>query len=134
MPTLQKHSDAAMIQTAEWALSQPTPTAEPRVSICDCGHARGEHSGPDGRCTASDCRCWGHVHKEFFGDAAAPLSIAEMAPGTTFVQAVMWTVTASDRGHKYARRPVGQFGSQIITDYDIDPSTIRDVTPPEVTS
>jgi hypothetical protein len=55
---------------------------------------------------------------------AEPASIADMAPGTTFVAfGVRWTVNA----HHSAVGPAG------LTRGDIDPSTIRDVTPPPAT-
>lgn len=95
-------------------LSQPTPTAQPKTRQQRAQEVIDRNERNRLR--------------------SAPPSIADMVPGATFVQAVAWTVAVSGRGEKYAYRPCGRFGSQVITDNDIDPSTIRDVTPPEVTS
>lgn len=73
----------------------------------------------------------GNVGRSTGRPDATPPRIEDMAPGTTFVQAVTWAVAASGSGKKYAHRQVGKFGSQLITDHDIDPPTIRDVTPPK---
>lgn len=145
MPTLQKHSDAAMIQTAEWALLQPAPTAEPeRAWVAAVLRRAG--------CTFSDEGPIDELFDLFAGrtamaetaagrmplvDAlAAPPSIADMAPGTTFVAEGIG-VPGTD--HPFEVR-VATDGTPVLychlhhtgaRPWYVDPSTIRDVTPPK---
>ncbi|MBF4602818.1 hypothetical protein [Curtobacterium sp. VKM Ac-2884] len=129
-PLRRKITDAVLA-----ALSQSAPTAESSVSICACGHARGEHWGAGGQCTMVDCSCRGHVHKEFFGEVAAPPRIADMVPGTTFTAAYGRDLSASTRWMRCTgpSRCVNVGGVRFDADA-IDPSTIRDVTPPPAAS
>ncbi|PYY63635.1 hypothetical protein DEJ30_12030 [Curtobacterium sp. MCPF17_003] len=94
-------------------LSQPTPTAE----TVACPHWEPGQITMRNGCTA--CRA-----------DAAPPSIAAMVPGTTF------TAAATSDIWRWAVRTDGQVvsGLGIGPKSSIDPSTIRDVTPPAVTT
>lgn len=115
------------------ALLSTTPTAEPdRVFRCeDCGDEfEDDHYGD------------AQAHEDQYGHnvpswttPAAPPSIADMVPGTTFTEAsngwprTAWTVGQRHDGMKYIKR---QSDGWTVLDLDsIDPSTIRDVQPPK---
>jgi hypothetical protein len=95
------------------ALSQPTRVVEP---CCARPGDPNWHTADGGHVVPPDI--------EEDTPAAEPVSIADMAPGTRFVEAVPWTVVDADAVHDQGAglryRGLGTF----------DPSTIRDVTPP----
>lgn len=107
-------------------LSQPTPTAEPVSPRCLFAHTMVTADGRCGRCGAQlvDPR----------GQADAPPRIADMAPGTTFVA----RPSGSPRWLAFSRLPgadpdVEDNEGDRWRWFAIDPSTIRDVTPPSGT-
>lgn len=111
-PLRNKVTEAVMA-----ALSQPNPTAEPVQHPC-------ERDGHDDYCGA--CAMCGR---------AAPPSIADMAPGTTFTGEAgigwlpsEWTVGERHDGTKYVTRTSDGW---VLEPRDIVPSTIRDVQIPE---
>ena len=92
-------------------LSQPTPSAE-----CTCGYG-GVHEPMNPRCERNGYR-W-----------TEPVSIADMAPGTTF--------TANLTAHRFLYQGEGTYRDEWtlahVSAAAFDPSTIRDVTPPPAT-
>jgi hypothetical protein len=69
--------------------------------------------------------------------SAAPPSVADMAPGTTFVARTKWGHEwpfVADGGNAIRATVRGYRDGISLHDYDIHSSTIRDVTPPEVPS
>ncbi|MDT0211220.1 hypothetical protein [Curtobacterium sp. BRD11] len=91
-------------------LSQPTPTAEPIDAV--------------------SASCVDGATPEQQRETAEPPRIEDMAPGTTF------TAAASSDVWRWAVRQDGQVvsGLGIGPKSSIDPSTIRDVTPPRSAS
>lgn len=105
-------------------LSQPTLNAEP---MCTCGHEARTHdamSAGSFACHVLECRC-----RTF---TATPPSIEDMAPGTTFV--AQFRAPDNDGDRRFT-----VMGSFWVRGTDerwhvaagVDPSTIRDVVPPE---
>lgn len=95
--------------------SQPTPTAE---ASCECEHTSFDHGHSEGD-GCLHCPC-----KEF---TPAPPSIADMVPGTTFMARHVrgfWDQFSVECG-SLRRQGRGTCGAD-----EIDPSTVRDVTPP----
>jgi hypothetical protein len=114
-PPIRKHYAIADAVLA--LFPQPTPSSEPDADKAEtyrqgwvAGHAAPQVTGVK-------------------GDAAPP-SIADMAPGTTFRGEMVghWVVLSTVDGHLNVRHSV-----EDIAYVDIDPSTIRDVTPPPAT-
>jgi hypothetical protein len=101
-------------------LSQPTPTVEPCTCPPPATHL-GE--GPDQDCPK---------HGDRFH--AAPPSIADMVPGTTFTASYGKDLSGTTRWMRCTgpSRCVNVGGVRFDA-YAIDPSTIRDVTPPSAT-
>lgn len=104
---------------------QPTPSAEP---TCTCGHIMDDHDlSETGECQVAIpwCPCTSATN------AAAPVDIASMAPGTTFVDSngERWTIRQDREGEPWANSDTGDAWDLD----DFDPSTIRDVTPPPAT-
>jgi hypothetical protein len=108
-------------------LSQPNPSAEP---VCACGHPEFDHGHSEGD-GCLHCPC-----KELI---ATQPRIEDMAPGTTFtaegvgVSGTLHRFTVTDQrspgGHRYLRCATHD-GNGAIESY-VEPSTIRDVTPPK---
>jgi hypothetical protein len=108
---------AARVHAVLALFPQPTPSAEPRTACATCDGTRYVTGPTGGGVPCPTCN-------------AEPVSIADMAPGTRFVgdvrhgtQTFMVTidsVIAAESGLNYFPE-------------DIDPSTIRDVTPPPAT-
>jgi hypothetical protein len=123
-------------------LSQPTPSAEPKVTP-EQRSWQARMLRDAARNTRGGAREWLLRRADWFenpplvGIAAAtaePPRIEDMAPGTTFTEAsggwprTAWTVGQRHDGTKYAKR---QSDGWVLDPKCIDPSTIRDVTPPK---
>lgn len=133
---------AALIEQL-WMLTQPTPTAEPghRVSVYPAsGSPEDERLTIVAECTSCGrMGTWldsaeGNGQARAFADLhstlpTAPPRIEDMAPGTTVVIAHTWQVVRRPNGATFLYRDHDGYG-QWAAPSDIDPSTIRDVTPP----
>lgn len=109
------------------ALPQPTAGEDPKPSLCARLDPHETH--------ATSFRVWAKdgyydVPGRCPGVSATPPSIADMVPGTTFDCPERWTVGPPTlQGRQWAFRS----GEGRYLD-EFDPSTIRDVTPPAVTT
>lgn len=112
----------ALMSALDALLSQPTPTAEPdewcREEKCQYRHWRSGGLGT--------------THKRGAGCPAPadPPSIADMVPGTTF------SANGIRRAYQYIGddKMIEVDGNGVWWTSKIDPSTIRDVTPPSTES
>lgn len=128
-PEYDGHDPAEAARRMSALLSQPTPTAEPEdEGLCDCGE-------PYATCAAAR----GRLLQEM--DRTDSPRIEDMTPGTTFVAQTSlpertWHLFMVTEHASYIDGSTLRFyrtpGDQAFVDATIDPSTIRDVTPPAV--
>lgn len=108
---------------------QPTPSADQIISLCP-------RCGGSGCVGLADCRlCWGSGEVSNPAPFAEPVSIADMAPGTT-----LWARFVDEDHDRFlviVNEPEWPVLDPIAADQwqysHVDPSTIRDVTPPAAT-
>jgi hypothetical protein len=117
---------ALLIERLDALLSQSSPTG---CSICE-GTGKWTEVVRDGfvpRVVLRECP----VH----GAPAAPPSITDMVPGTTFYAALVGDERVEQWMRVNSCHPVARMRDGLhCWPRDVDPSTIRDVTPPEESS